>query len=122
MLTRRLTLTMEVLASTTPRELPARRAAQRKLGRRKLEQREKVTLLEGCVMSGLFAHVNSATERALDVNGHRVCTTSAQRCCGALHAHAGDLEGARALAKQNIAAFERSDAELVVVNAAGFGA
>jgi len=56
------------------------------------------------------------------VNGHRVCGTAGQRCCGALHAHAGDLEGARDLAKQNIAAFERSDAEFVVVNAAGCGA
>jgi glycolate oxidase iron-sulfur subunit len=39
-----------------------------------------------------------------------------------LHAHAGDLNGARALARANIAAFEQSDAALVVVNAAGCGA
>lgn len=73
-------------------------------------------------MSGLFAHVNSATTGALAHNGFRVCTTQGQRCCGALHAHAGDLESARALARENIVAFERSEAALVVVNAAGCGA
>ncbi|GAB1342464.1 (Fe-S)-binding protein [Gemmatimonas sp.] len=105
-----------------PRELVPRELVPRKLDTRKLEPRETVTLLEGCVMSGLFAHVNSATTGALAHNGFRVCTTQGQRCCGALHAHAGDLESARALARENIVAFERSEAALVVVNAAGCGA
>jgi glycolate oxidase iron-sulfur subunit len=39
-----------------------------------------------------------------------------------LHAHAGDLEGARRLARANIAAFEASRAERTAVNAAGCGA
>lgn len=131
-LPRRLAFPMGMLASTAPVELPQRegKLERRELQPRELvlrdveprEQRSSVTLLEGCVMSGLFAHVNSATERALEVNGHRVCGTAGQRCCGALHAHAGDLDGARDLAKQNIAAFEGSDAEFVVVNAAGCGA
>jgi glycolate oxidase iron-sulfur subunit len=73
-------------------------------------------------MSGLFAHVNAATDTALTRNGFTVCHTSGQRCCGALHAHAGDLEGARALARENIAAFERTNPDLIVVNAAGCGA
>ncbi|MFY7950848.1 MAG: (Fe-S)-binding protein [Gemmatimonas sp.] len=81
-----------------------------------------VTLLEGCVMSGLFRHVNDATAHVLAYHGYRSCETQGQRCCGALHAHAGDLEGARALARENIAAFERTAADLIVVNAAGCGA
>jgi glycolate oxidase iron-sulfur subunit len=130
MLPKRLAFPMGMLAATTPVALRVGKLERRELQPRELvlrdveprEQRSSVTLLEGCVMSGLFAHVNSATEKALEVNGHRVCGTAGQRCCGALHAHAGDLEGARDLAKQNIAAFERSDAEFVVVNAAGCGA
>jgi glycolate oxidase iron-sulfur subunit len=39
-----------------------------------------------------------------------------------LHAHAGDLEGARRLARRNVDAFERSGAESIAVNAAGCGA
>jgi glycolate oxidase iron-sulfur subunit len=79
-------------------------------------------LLRGCVMDGLFAETNRATERTLRVNGYRVEPAPPPRCCGALHAHAGDLEGARDLARRNIAGFEQTSAELIVTNAAGCGA
>jgi glycolate oxidase iron-sulfur subunit len=84
--------------------------------------RGRATLLTGCVMKGLFAETNRATERTLVVNDYAVSRTTGQGCCGALHAHAGDGEAARALARRNIAAFETSDAEYIVVNAAGCGA
>jgi glycolate oxidase iron-sulfur subunit len=80
------------------------------------------TLLTGCVMEGLFTETNRATERALVTNGYEVIETSGQRCCGALHAHAGDDERARALARANVAAFEQSGADYIAVNAAGCGA
>ncbi|MFV2007091.1 MAG: (Fe-S)-binding protein, partial [Longimicrobiales bacterium] len=82
----------------------------------------RVGLLSGCVQSGLFERVNDATSRVLKANGFAAVTPSTQGCCGALHSHAGDLEGARALARVNIAAFEGADVETVVVNAAGCGA
>ncbi|NUO37093.1 MAG: 4Fe-4S dicluster domain-containing protein [Gemmatimonadaceae bacterium] len=85
-------------------------------------ERGTATLLTGCVMEGLFAPTNRATERALSANGYAMTATAGQRCCGALHAHAGDDEGARQLARANIAAFERSRADYIVVNAAGCGA
>ncbi len=84
--------------------------------------RGTATLLTGCVMEGLFAETNRATERTLGMNGYGVVATAGQRCCGALHAHAGDAETARALARANIEAFERSGANVIVVNAAGCGA
>jgi glycolate oxidase iron-sulfur subunit len=84
--------------------------------------RGSVALLEGCVMDGLFAHTNAATVRTLGVNGYRCVKAEGQACCGALHAHAGDLESARRLARNNIEAFERSGADYVVSNAAGCGA
>jgi glycolate oxidase iron-sulfur subunit len=80
------------------------------------------TLLTGCVMEGLFAETNRATERALTTNGYEVIETAGQGCCGALHAHAGDDERARDLARANVAAFERSEADYIAVNAAGCGA
>ena len=85
-------------------------------------QRARVAVLEGCVMEGLLAPVNRATERTLARNGFALCTTAGQQCCGALHAHAGDRETARRLARANIAAFEQSDAEFIAVNSAGCGA
>ncbi len=81
-----------------------------------------VALLRGCVMEGLFRETNSATERTLVVNDYAVVDAPGQRCCGALHAHAGDLEAARLLARANIAAFERSGADFIGVNASGCGA
>lgn len=82
----------------------------------------RVAMLEGCVMEGLFVHTNRATARVLAMHGYAMARAEGQRCCGALHAHAGDLEGARALARANIAAFERSGADRIAMNAAGCGA
>ena len=82
-------------------------------------------LFTGCVGSGLFSRVNDATTRVLQANGFGVQVPPAQVCCGALHAHAGDLEGARLLARRNIAAFESNEANTatpVVTNAGGCGA
>jgi len=81
----------------------------------------RALLFSGCVGSGLFSRVNAATARVLTVNGFAVETPSKQVCCGALHAHAGDLEGARQLARQNIAAFAVAEIP-IVTNAGGCGA
>src|SRR6266542_4632171 len=91
------------------------------------EKNQKVALLfKGCVTEGLFQRVNEATTRVLDVNACKVQVPSGQVCCGALHAHAGDLEGARKLASQNIDAFGQNlngdRAAPIITNAGGCGA
>ncbi len=78
-------------------------------------------LFRGCVMEGLFSHVHDATVRTLRVNAYDVREVAGQVCCGALHAHAGLLEEARALARMNVEAFGDGD-EPIVVNSAGCGA
>lgn len=85
-------------------------------------QMQPVLLFRGCVTEGLFARVNRATERVLEVNGAAVRAPGEQVCCGALHAHAGDLEGARELARKNIAAFEHASGSPIITNAGGCGA
>ena len=80
------------------------------------------SVLLGCVMEGLFTDTNRATGRVLQRNGYQTVDAAGQGCCGALHAHAGDLEAARKLARKNIAAFEKSQSEFIAVNAAGCGA
>ncbi|HET8633200.1 MAG TPA: heterodisulfide reductase-related iron-sulfur binding cluster, partial [Gemmatimonadales bacterium] len=86
-----------------------------------LSNRPTVHLFSGCVMSTLFSHVHEATGRALRDAGIEMDRPRGQACCGALHAHAGDLDGARALARRNVAAFRDSDGP-IVVNSAGCGA
>ncbi|MFN8639873.1 MAG: heterodisulfide reductase-related iron-sulfur binding cluster [Dehalococcoidia bacterium] len=82
----------------------------------------RVALLTGCVHGELTPRMHEATLRVLARLGREVVAPSDQACCGALHAHAGDSEAARDLARRNIEAFERADVEAVIVNAAGCGA
>jgi glycolate oxidase iron-sulfur subunit len=105
-------------------------AASRMDGRRKQPSvppsdgstvRETVALFRGCVMDALFPHVHAATRRTLEVNGYQVIEVAGQACCGALHDHAGETRGARALARTNVAAFAKG-ADYVAVNSAGCGA
>jgi glycolate oxidase iron-sulfur subunit len=112
----RLGFAMSMLEAT---RAPVERAAYRPVGD---GSRGSATLLTGCVMEGLFTETNRATERTLAANDYAIMHTNGQRCCGALHAHAGDADAARALARRNIAAFEASGADYIVVNAAGCGA
>jgi len=81
--------------------------------------RARVGFLHGCVQDVVFRAQNEATLRCLTRQGVEVAVPRAQRCCGALHAHAGEPEAARALARTTIAAFEATGVEAVVVNAAG---
>lgn len=82
----------------------------------------RVLLFKGCVTEGLFARINRATARVLAVNGCTSEVPATQVCCGALHAHAGDLEGARVLARRNIEAFTDERDAPVITNAGGCGA
>jgi glycolate oxidase iron-sulfur subunit len=81
-----------------------------------------VAFFAGCVMSTALAEVDRATIRVLQRAGCDVVNTAGQGCCGALNAHGGDLEGAKAMARTNIAAFERDGEAAIVVNSAGCGA
>ncbi|MFQ5678011.1 MAG: (Fe-S)-binding protein [Gemmatimonadota bacterium] len=81
-----------------------------------------VSLLRGCVMEGLFAHVQAATRATLAAAGYREVPMPGQGCCGALHAHAGFPETARRMARRNIRSFEASGAEWLVADSAGCGA
>jgi len=94
--------------------------------RKALEPKGKATrqvaLLSGCIMPYAFGRVHEATARVLLRNGCSVAVPNGQVCCGALHAHSGDLEGARDLARKNIDAFGKTGVETIIVNSAGCGA
>jgi glycolate oxidase iron-sulfur subunit len=85
------------------------------------QQDADVAFFAGCVMSEAYGDTQRATVRLLEQDGHRVTVPREQTCCGALHAHAGEGERARELARLNIDAFAGSDAK-IAANAAGCGA
>ncbi len=86
------------------------------------KHRGRVGLLTGCAQRYLLPALNRATARVLARAGYDVVAPRAQGCCGALHAHGGDLDDARQMARALIGTFESAKAEMVVVNAAGCGA
>jgi glycolate oxidase iron-sulfur subunit len=81
----------------------------------------RVGFISGCVMSVLFGETNAASVWLLNLAGYEVVTPPLQGCCGALYAHGGSLERARACARHNIEVFERHNLAAIVINAAGCG-
>ncbi len=82
----------------------------------------KVALFTGCVQDEVHGHVHAATVRVLLRFGCEVHIPAAQRCCGALQVHQGELAYARAQARTNIRAFEAGAYDAILNNAAGCGA
>lgn len=86
----------------------------------------RVGMLTGCVQDLIYPEVNRDTVEALVANGCEVLTPRAQHCCGSLHAHNGELEVAREMARRNIDAMETAAGSLaaldaIITNAAGCG-
>lgn len=84
-------------------------------------RRGQVGFISGCVMSVMFAATHAATVRLLNRAGWDVLIPAGQGCCGALHAHGGNLEAARAAARRNVAVFEAARLDAIIINAAGCG-
>ncbi len=87
-------------------------------------RRGRVALFEGCVMPEFFGRVNNAARLVLARAGYEVVVPQNQGCCGALQAHAGDLDFARGLARANVLAFEGEIGTLdaIIVTSAGCSA
>lgn len=117
----RLRFAMGMLAATDGGKQRAKARSRETFRSARSSPPSPALLFRGCVQQGLFSHVHDATVRTLAVNGYQVRDVPGQVCCGALHAHAGLLDEARALAHVNVAAFGEGD-EPIVVNSAGCGA
>jgi len=121
-ISRRFEFGMALLVSSSPWLRSSSSTSFSLSNNRDSEGSAQVSLFLGCVGEGLFSRVNRATARVLETNDFQVQIPPAQVCCGALHAHAGDLDGARTLARQNIEAFSESPDAPIVTNAGGCGA
>jgi len=88
--------------------------------------RHRVGMLTGCVQDLTYPHVNRDTVDVLLANGCEVITPRWQSCCGSLHAHNGEVEWAREMARRNILSMEESAGSLdaldaIITNAGGCG-
>lgn len=86
--------------------------------------RGQAVLITGCMMPLAYPETHRATVRVFARNGVGVDAPESQVCCGALHAHGGDVEAARDLARRNIDALTPESADppdAILINAAGCG-
>jgi glycolate oxidase iron-sulfur subunit len=86
------------------------------------ERKHRVAFLVGCVMPILYPQSHAAAVRLLQAAGCEVWFPQGERCCGALHAHSGDLEEAERLRESNMHVYAAGDFDALVVDSAGCGA
>ena len=87
----------------------------------KSAKKHRVAMLTGCAQDLIFSDVNLDTVEVLAANGCEVVTPPKQDCCGSLHAHNGEWELAKVLARRNIDRFPPSEFDAIITNAAGCG-
>lgn len=75
-----------------------------------------VAVFTGCVARAYEIGLHGAMTRLLAAIGMRAVFPDGQTCCGTLHAHAGDLGTAAALASTNRAAFSGADTVLTLAS------
>lgn len=85
------------------------------------EVKYRVGLLTGCVQDIVFSNINRDTMEVLVANGCEVFTPRVQPCCGSLHAHNGETETAKFLARRQLDAFNLDSLDVIISNAAGCG-
>jgi glycolate oxidase iron-sulfur subunit len=121
-LTRFLPASLRRLEPQAPRIAPA--FSNHVIARRETprgESRYRVALLTGCIQDLVFSNINRDTADVLLANGCTVDTPSPQPCCGSLHAHNGEQEMARGLARRMIDLIPPGDYDAIITNAGGCG-
>ena len=86
------------------------------------ERKYRVAFLVGCVMPIMYPQSHYAAVRLLQLAGCEVWFPPEERCCGALFAHNGDLEGAERLRDHNSRVYESERFDALIVDSAGCGA
>ena len=70
----------------------------------------------------MYPQSHTAAVRLLQMAGCDVWFPPGERCCGALFAHNGDLEGAERLREANMKTYRAGNFDVLVVDSAGCGA
>lgn len=90
------------------------------------QHERKMVVLSGCVQPTLAPATNISAARVLDHLGISLLTVAEAGCCGAVRHHAGDKDGAKDNARNNIDAWwpliQSQKIEAIVMTASGCGA
>lgn len=85
------------------------------------QKKYRVAMLIGCAQDLIFSDINQDTVEVLAGNGCEVVAPPEQSCCGSLHAHNGEWELARQLARKQIDQFPPEQYDAIISNAGGCG-
>jgi glycolate oxidase iron-sulfur subunit len=85
------------------------------------QRRYRVAMLVGCAQDLIYSDINRDTVEVLARNGCEVVTPPEQQCCGSLHAHNGEWDLARTLARKQIDQFPPGQFDAIISNAGGCG-
>lgn len=83
--------------------------------------KHRVYLLTGCMQDLLFASINRDTADVLLANQCEVLTPAEQPCCGSIHAHNGEQEIAREMARRWLDLVDFKNCDAIISNAGGCG-
>ena len=91
-----------------------------------VQSQYRVGLLTGCMQDLVYSDVNRDTADVLLAHDCQVVTPRRQFCCGSIHAHNGELELAREMARRNITMLENvvgslNQLDAIITNAGGCG-
>jgi glycolate oxidase iron-sulfur subunit len=81
----------------------------------------RVAVLSGCAQDLIFSDINRDTAEVLAQNDCEVVTPAEQSCCGSLHAHNGEWDLAKRLAREQINQFPPEQYDAIISNAGGCG-
>jgi len=81
----------------------------------------RVAMLIGCAQDLIFSDINRDTVEVLARNGCEVFTPPNQLCCGSLHAHNGEWDMAKELARKQLEQFPPDQFDAIITNAGGCG-
>ena len=85
------------------------------------QKKYRVAMLIGCAQDLIFSDINRDTVEVLARNGCEVVTPPNQLCCGSLHAHNGEWDLAKKLARKQLEQFPPDRFDAIITNAGGCG-
>ncbi|MFV9510371.1 (Fe-S)-binding protein [Tepidibacillus sp. LV47] len=113
---------MGTFEAALPEVAPFRAKLPKRVEPKEKTNKPTVAFFSGCIQDTVFYETNVSTMKLLEAAGFPIVTPDNQTCCGAVHAHAGEVDLAKDLAKKNIEMLERSGASYLVNNQGGCGA
>lgn len=115
---------METFESVLPEVSPMKAKLPNKVEPVNKNDKSNTTIafFTGCIQDTMFHETNRNTMKLLKAVGYTVIVPETQTCCGAIHAHAGEKDDAKVMAKKNIEMLESTNADYLINNQGGCGA